>query len=1198
MTSRTDQRGPPGYASPSVLLKPRSGSSTGNSSPIEPLNGSNGRSHFTNPPPGLGSLGNMSGTTRSGAGSPSHDLGGNRLYTRRAREIQAQEGLPTNVWGPPKTSGNSTPLRENIPESPTDGFPDFITLPTPADSVGRRGRSGTLPTNFPQGASFSSLGLSSLTSRTSRPTPSATPYKSPSPGLGDIDEAGPGSGASLLSRLRAGSLPQRTPNYPPVSGPFGTSVFSSGWSTSGGRERTSTLASIASLGSNEDSPGHNSFMKDGIVDPELQMRTLDYLGLVDTPQPARAALATSAQNPFLNDLISQAKSSSRYRSYSVNAAAALQHREDELNHMSIYERQQLALSLDAEYQKTNTAITLHNLQVQAFANQSNQNASGQPISRPRAKTMGVINSQDPRNRSMLNNYYAGPSGLGHSMTANDSRQASEYGGYSELSRDPQLDYATEALTQLQLQSDEPMGQPMTHGPSSSLWLGSIPASTTPSTLEKLFERAGEVESSRILTHKNCGFVNYKTVEAAVAAKAMWNGKEIFAGHGPIRINFATPPSSNPSPGHDSPSPDPNAAQQRGSRNGNGTPANGAPSRPLSTAPSPPVPRIASLEAELLQITKELGATDDEIKTIAAMFKHGLARDSDYEDTIDLVGEPTPNRVHDAQKLRDIRKRIDQGGLQQEEIENIAIEMLPEIAELSSDYLGNTVVQKLFEHCSDSVKDQMLDKIGPHFAKISCHKNGTWAAQKIIEKLNNPQQFKVVADNLSRYTLPLFKDQFGNYVAQLCLRFGTPINDFIFETMLTRLWELGQERFASRSMRSCLENHACTEDQKRMLAAAIVLYSVHLSTNANGALLLTWFLDTCPLPKRRTVLAPVLLPHLVYLGTHKIAYLTVLKVINQKNELEARDLLVKALFFDDSNTMLEDILKDEKNGATFIHKVLTGPFWTNEAEREKVAEKIKSVLVKVRAQPGGGYQRLMTELKMLGAERNRSQARDHGHPNQQSRTPHQPNGSQLPRPQQQQMPQQYFPIMGQQGYDLSMQRTDSEGSSMAGYPPYSYGPPGSLPISPVAMMQVPYVSGRPGPPPAMAPMGGYYAQVGVPPAGYQNGYPAGMAASPLDQNMYRQPVMMGVGQPVPNPLMAQMSQMGLQMGQMGQMPPQMSPQQMYGVPFNGFAYQNMQGMQNGGFGMPPGMYQQQQMQDNNGQGGNGRPGQGPGPRGRR
>src|ERR1700733_14313637 len=106
-------------------------------------------------------------------------------FLNRAREIQAQEGLPVNLWGPP-TSGNSPPLRENIPESPTDGFPDFSHLPTPESLPStRRARAGTVPSRFSPGGAPNGLNglgpLPTLVAKTSRPTPSPSPFKSPSP---------------------------------------------------------------------------------------------------------------------------------------------------------------------------------------------------------------------------------------------------------------------------------------------------------------------------------------------------------------------------------------------------------------------------------------------------------------------------------------------------------------------------------------------------------------------------------------------------------------------------------------------------------------------------------------------------------------------------------------------------------------------------------------------------------------------------------------------------------------------------------------------------------------------------------------------------------------------------------------------------------------------------------------------------------
>ncbi|OBT49983.1 hypothetical protein VE04_09781, partial [Pseudogymnoascus sp. 24MN13] len=873
-----------GYLPPSMMLQPRSGSSTGNTSPIELPNSSSARSPFGNPP-GLTSVGKMAGNSRSGAGSPSHELGSaSRLFSKRAREIQAQEGVPVNVWGPP-TSGNSTPLPAD-PREPAAG-------PSCA--------SGTMPSRLAPGSPPGGLGgLSSLGSKTSRPSPSPSPYKSPSPGLGEIgDHSSASNNAALL---------------------------------------TSTLASIASLGSNgPNSPTQSSFSKEGTGENDMQMRTLDYLGLADTPQPPRATLAA---NPFLANMIDANRQASRFRSYSVNATEKYADEEEDdygTGSMTPYEAHQARLQY--EVAQTHAAIQQHNLAVQAFANQASTN-------RPRARTAGVLESPGPR--GLLRNYYPS-SRLENSISVADLRDSAEYDGLPEAVQALNLGYTNGQTSSTHLTADEANLE----GPTRALWLGSIPSSTTTSTRPEMFKSHGAIISARVLTHKNCGFVNFERLESAISAKAMMNGKEIFPGAGPVRINFAKPPSSNGTPGHDSafpsPSPDPfSQGQENGSRSRNGTPANaGAISRPSTTPPT--VPRLQDMRSEILSIVKDFSATDEERQKIDVILQQALQYDG-YDNDIPPVAEPSLNRIHDAPKLRDIRKRIDNNSWSQSEIENIAMEMLPEVAELSSDYLGNTVVQKLFEFCSDPVRDAMLAEIVPHMAEIGVHKNGTWAAQKLVDVCRLPTQMSSIVEAVRPYTVPLFLDQFGNYVLQCCLRFGSPYNDFIFEIMLTKMWEIAQGRYGSRAMRACLESHHATREQQRILAAAIALNSVQLAANANGALL----------PQRRTVLAPRLVPHLVHLCTHKVAYLTVLKVINQRNEPEARDIILQALFFSPDNKVLEDILTDHICGPTLIFKVLTTPFF-DENIRAQVVENIRSVLVKLKAQPGQGYKRLMDEV---------------------------------------------------------------------------------------------------------------------------------------------------------------------------------------------------------------------------------------------
>jgi protein JSN1 len=368
------------------------------------------------------------------------------------------------------------------------------------------------------------------------------------------------------------------------------------------------------------------------------------------------------------------------------------------------------------------------------------------------------------------------------------------------------------------------------------------------------------------------------------------------------------------------------------------------------------PELNDIRGDIIQIVKELGATDEEQARIIAQVD-GAIKVNNYFDEVPTVEEPSHTRVHDAPRLREIRKRIDNGSCSKDDIEQIAMNMLPEIAELSSDYLGNTVVQKLFEFCEEPTKEAMLREIVPQLAKIGVHKNGTWAAQKIIDVSKSTAMQNMVVEALQPYAMALFLDQFGNYVMQGCLKYQA-FNQFIFEVMLGRLWDLAQGRFGARAMRACLESHFSTKDQQRMVAATIALHSVQLATNANGALLLTWFLDTCTFPRRRTVLAPRLVPHIVHLCTHKVAYLTVLKIINQRNEPEARDTILRALFFDDQ--VLEEILTDQNCGATLIFKVLTTPFF-DEQIRAEVVQNVRNVLVRIKAQPQQGYKRLMDEV---------------------------------------------------------------------------------------------------------------------------------------------------------------------------------------------------------------------------------------------
>lgn len=846
-------------------------------------------------------------TPRLSSESPGYE---NKLFSKRAREIQAEEGLPLPIWSSPSGTmrelafSNGTELRASAPQTPLSGGNrsrhNSSSSPTEGSAGSRRNRAGTLPSTF----------------------------NSREPGeSGQIDVSRDGEGLSRSTesgnRNRSGSLnlPAGRQTY---STAFGPSIFSTSWSN-----RVSGIPS---------SPiSHSQFSKD---DEQTPVRTLDYLGLADTPNSTssggRDPILSASMRPFTADVSQLRQDVNRIRSYSVNATE----------------------KYDDEYED--------DFDSQADISYASGQESNVSVRRPRARTTANITNSPPPSIGIPR--YESPSNI-------DSR-----GTYMEEIRPHSSDVAlSNSLDDASI------------GPTRALWLGNIPASTTSSSLIAIFGPYGAIESARVLTQKNCGFVNFEIIESAVQARAFLHGKELFPGAGPIRIGFAKVPTAPVLKAVASPEPFGHGIDDLGSRS----------------------PRRKAVDEipEMLRICGELGASPAEVEEVEASAKEAASYD-EYAQEIPSIPEASVSRLYDAPRLRDLRKRIDNGSCSGDEIEQTAVEMLEEVAELSSDYLGNTVVQKLFEYCSEETKEMLLERIAPHIAEIGVHKNGTWAAQKIIEVARTEKQMNMIVTNLRPYTPLLFLDQYGNYVLQCCLRFGSPWNDFVFKTMLRNLSDLSYGRFGSRAMRACLESHYTSRTQQEMLAAAIAIHSVELATNANSALLLTWYLDSCVFPSRHRALAPILIPQLASLCTHKLASLTILKIVNQRVETDARQQILQALFFSSKDKLLEDILSDSSNGPSFIFKTLTTPHIDGEL-RQKITSNIRKVLVHLKAGPSQSFKRLMDEIGL--STRNTSVAGSSPRSEEGARRPsrdYQPQFYSVP-------PQPNYDPLGHSSVDASM-----------------------------------------------------------------------------------------------------------------------------------------------------------------------------------
>lgn len=86
-----------------------------------------------------------------------------------------------------------------------------------------------------------------------------------------------------------------------------------------------------------------------------------------------------------------------------------------------------------------------------------------------------------------------------------------------------------------------------------------------------------------------------------------------------------------------------------------------------------------------------------------------------------------------------------------------------------------------------------------------------------------------------------------------------------------------------------------------------MHAIPMATNPNGTLLLSWLVDTSALPGRYRPLASRLAPAISHLACHKLASGTILRLVQQRVDPAAADIIVGAIFAAD-NVVL-DILSD-------------------------------------------------------------------------------------------------------------------------------------------------------------------------------------------------------------------------------------------------------------------------------------------------
>lgn len=392
-----------------------------------------------------------------------------------------------------------------------------------------------------------------------------------------------------------------------------------------------------------------------------------------------------------------------------------------------------------------------------------------------------------------------------------------------------------------------------------------------------------------------------------------------------------------------------------------------------TSPFPlPPPPIESHKDDVLDIIKQLDSNDvclDEDR-VKVMLNCGLELlpCSDMSD-FGSMPEPVRQRQFETPKLREIRKSLDNNQLSVLEIEQLALCMLDELPELSLDYLGNTIVQRLYDRCDDLMRDIILRKLKSYMSLFGIHKSGTWVCQKLIKTARIARHIKFIIDGVKPYCAALFNDQFGNYVIQEVVKFGPQWNQFIFNNIIANFWTICVNRYGVRAIRACLETTEgkVTNEQLVIIGSIIISYGEYLITDHNGTLLITWLLDTSNFNNKYLFLTKHILPYLSELCCHKLGSLIVLKILNSRgNELSKELILEKIFNFHDSQKItdtLRYILRDlTSQGSSFLYKMISSRLVLDYEHKEVAIQQIRTVLLE--DPPRHPHHRLMEEVGLM------------------------------------------------------------------------------------------------------------------------------------------------------------------------------------------------------------------------------------------
>jgi hypothetical protein len=218
------------------------------------------------------------------------------------------------------------------------------------------------------------------------------------------------------------------------------------------------------------------------------------------------------------------------------------------------------------------------------------------------------------------------------------------------------------------------------------------------------------------------------------------------------------------------------------------------------------------------------------------------------------------------------------------------ELKVQVADLMMDNFGHYAIEALFAVSDNEQRLFLVMNLAPSIAVVSCHKQGSFSIQAMMDTLQTQSQIEMLVEALSKHVMQIILNCSGHYVILRFLsKFGWPYTRFVHRALVGHCYDFSTDHYGLRVMKAAVD--AGPHSQLTNVFNCIVKHTNTLVENQYGNYIIQHLLDVCPAQITSTIKEKLSGKYVRY-SKQKFSSNVVEKVIRHSNKETERRLSIK------------------------------------------------------------------------------------------------------------------------------------------------------------------------------------------------------------------------------------------------------------------------------------------------------------------